>query len=1009
MLELRGALSSLPGFQFGRVGRERHRMSTAGQDLLSLLAGAAWDVLGRCRSAAEATLAGLGPQPGLTGTVLDGRLLQPFPANAIGGGDPAVAALVAAATAVLPNPGAGAVPVALHGYDPGGGQPRGLALAAALPGDITLVAALTGDGPSGIALEVAAAGAGSFGPVTIPLAGDWSVAVTGSVGGGGRLQFAQGAPPRVLDVAAPVSATWSVQRDAGGGPLTIGPAEGPSLVLGAVGASLAAQVDAGGNPSLSGGLILPSAQLSLPTDMLAAVLGSALALPLDVDLGIDPAQGVSFRGGGVKATVPVNLSLPGVDLRAVEVSLTAAGGGLSLGFGVAFTAGLPGLPVAFTADGLGAGFPIAIGQGGGGIGIDPGAIQSLLPTGLGIDLTLPVLAGGGFLATTGPGGYAGVLALDLDVVTVQAFGLLQLPQGGAPLSFAAILSVGFPFPGIELGFGFALTAVGGIVAVNRRLDFDALHAAVVDGSAAELFFPTNPAGNAPALIAALGSVFPAADGHVVIGPMLQIGWGGRIVALSAAVVIDLPDPAQFAIVGRLVVALPDPAVPLVLIQATLGGGFQTSPTPTTLLFATLDGSNIAGMPLSGDLMFLVRGGADATFVLSAGGFHPRYALPAGVPPLNRIQLDITPPGFPGLRSEAYFALTSNSVQFGAHLELCDEIAGCGVDGWFHFDALFRWEPSFAFAIDASAGVAVQVLGETLMGISFDLTIEGPAPWHIYGTGSIDLFLFSASLDFDVRWGEPPPALPPAPDLFAALAAALADPAAWVGVPPADARAMVTLSTQVTSALQGGSVVHPLGSVVARQRAVPFRLQITRFQNAPVSPQTWTIVSGALSSGGAAQLGDPTFDSFPPGQFVDLSEEEELSRPAFDAMVSGGALSPTASLAGDLRPVNTGFETHLIPDIALGVLDLFVLQAAEALLTVDDIHAAAELWVAPNAQPITVLASPPLAVATTATLAAQPLSAPPAGFTATLQAAQAQFGAVGPASSVQVVEAWELAA
>jgi hypothetical protein len=55
------------------------------------------------------------------------------------------------------------------GAPPSGGQPRGLALAAALPGDITLVAALTGDGPSGIALEVVAAGAGSFGPVTIPL------------------------------------------------------------------------------------------------------------------------------------------------------------------------------------------------------------------------------------------------------------------------------------------------------------------------------------------------------------------------------------------------------------------------------------------------------------------------------------------------------------------------------------------------------------------------------------------------------------------------------------------------------------------------------------------------------------------------------------------------------------------------------------------------------------------------------------------------------------------------
>jgi len=35
----------------------------------------------------------------------------------------------------------------------------------------------------------------------------------------------------------------------------------------------------------------------------------------------------------------------------------------------------------------------------------------------------------------------------------------------------------------------------------------------------------------------------------------------------------------------------------------------------------------------------VRGGDDAEFVLSAGGFHPRYLRPAGVPALQRLQLD----------------------------------------------------------------------------------------------------------------------------------------------------------------------------------------------------------------------------------------------------------------------------------------------------------------------------------------------------------------------------------
>ena len=172
-------------------------------------------------------------------------------------------------------------------------------------------------------------------------------------------------------------------------------------------------------------------------------------------------------------------------------------------------------------------------------------------------------------------------------------------------------------------------------------------------------------------------------------------------------------------------------MPLVFIRATFTfGAFQLSPTPAFSMVASLDGSYIEGMPLNGDMFFLLRGGDDADFVFSAGGFNPRYTPPQEVPAnLQRLQLAVTPPGVPGIRAEAYLAITTNSVQFGARLELSDEIAGCGVDGWFSFDALFKWDPVFSFSIDASAGVAVQVIGQTLMGVQFDLVLEGPAPWH----------------------------------------------------------------------------------------------------------------------------------------------------------------------------------------------------------------------------------------------------------------------------------------
>ena len=984
-------------------------MSTAGQQLFDDIAAGLWSVLDRYCSQAAATLAVLGPEPGFGGTVLDGRLLQAVRPDDIVPADPGVAALIHGLHNVLPN--AAGASVTLHGFDPGGGQPHGFAVVLITPAPaVTFVAALTGAGPANLAFELAIVGAGAFGPATLPLLNGWTIVLSGDAGGGGRLQFPRGGPPQVLDGLAPISFTLTLRHAASGGAIVLGPNDGPHVTLATVSIGGQTGTDSSGNAMVSYSISLPDAQLSLASDVLSLLLGDRFSMPIDLELAADPEQGFTLKGGGVRASVPANVNLPGIDISAVEIAVSSAGDGLEFAFGVALTGGIPGVPLTLTVDGLGAAFPISTGTGD--LGLDPAAVHPTMPTGLGLDLNLPVLSGGGFLETTGPGGYGGVLDLDLIDITIEAFGLLQLPVDGKPFSFVAIISVEFPLPGIELGFGFSLNGVGGIVAVNRRLDVEALQAAVIDGSAKRLLFPVDPAAHGPAIVATLGKVFPAADGHVVVGPMLEVDWGGRLISIIVALVIDLPEPVQFVIIGRITVALPDPDVPLVLLQATFVGAFELSPTPSISMLASLNGSNIAGMPLNGDTFFLLRGGDDPEFVLSAGGFHPRYNPPQGVPAhMQRLQLDITPPGFPGLRSEAYFAVTSNSVQFGAKLELCDEIAGCGVDGWFNFDALFKWDPVFSFSIHCSGGVAVQVLGETLMGINFDLVLEGPAKWHAHGSGSISLFLFSASLDFDVSWGSAPPALGPAPDLGPVLAAALASPKAWVGAPPADEQPMISLSAGARKLVSGGQSVHPLGRVTVRERAVPFDIQISRFQQKPIPPQTWSIVSAELAPAIPAELGDRTKDRFPPGEFLDLSEDEKLARPSFEQMDSGVTMTPADVVHSDLRQVDTDFEVHLVPDIKLGILPglAFISLTAEAFLAIGDVHAVPSLWHPANLQKVTVLSEQPVTVAATDTMTEQPVFATPRGFTATLQAAQAKFGTVGQAAAQQIVESWEVAA
>ncbi len=965
-------------------------------------------MLTRMRSDAASALASLGVEPGFDGPPLSGRLLTALQPNAITSADPAVSVFINALQSILPDINTPNVAVTLHGFDPGGGQARSLAIVVTTPAPVvTVVAALTSAGAQGIAFEIAAVGAGTFGPATLNLLNSWILSISGDVGGGARLQLPRGGPAQVLDAGGPVHAKWSVQRS--GTTTTFGPDGGPNLKMPSVQLSAETALDGGGAPTINYALTLPSASLALAPAFLSILVGNSLTLPVNVDVAADPENGLSFRSGGVKATIPVNLDLPGIDIKSVTIAVEAQGSGLDFIFAVSFTGGFEGLPVSCTVDGLGVKFPVAVGSGG--LGIDPGGVQPAMPTGIGVDLTLPVLSGGGFLEITGPGGFGGVLELDLIEISIDAFGLLQLPVNGQPLSFVAIISVTFPTPGIELGFGFSLNAVGGVVAINRRIDAPSLEAAVVDGSVNQLLFPVNPAAHGPAIVATLGKVFPAADGHLVIGPMLQIAWGGRFLTLSVAIIIDMPSPFQLVIIGRVQMVLPDPSAPLVLLQATVVGVFEFSPSFSVMVVASLEGSYVVGIALHGDMLFLLRTGDDAAFVLSVGGFHPRYTPPPGIPSLHRIQVDIMPPGFPGLRSETYFALTSNTVQFGAHLQLCDEIAGCGVDGWFDFDALFQWDPVFCFSVHCSAGVAVQVFGETLAGISFDLTVEGPAPWHIHGTGSISLFLFSASLDFDVKWGPGPPALPPPPDLGPVLAAALANPAAWVGSKPQGDDAMITLSRGVQDATEGHKAVHPLGGIVVRQRAVPLDIEISRYQNKPISPQTWSIAAVELSPTDPATLDNLTQDKFPAGEFLNLTDDQKLSRPAFEKFTSGADMTPQGVISDNLRAVDTDYEVVLIPNIILinTINLLFDLFAAEVFLSIDDAHALPSLWQSTLPQSVSVQSVQPLAVASTSTMTAAPGISAMGGYTATLQAATAQFGAVGPASSVQVVERWEVTA
>jgi hypothetical protein len=743
-----------------------------------------------------------------------------------------------------------------------------------------------------------------------------ATALSGSIGGGFELSVRPSAKgifdawfgrhgPRALTNGDGAVGTLGIDLKRGArGPLVVGDEPGPRVRAERLALTSKLAFSTGAPPSFEFGIDLEDVAFELLPDWLRAFAGNTFCPQVQkLALKVDPVGGLRFGEGGLRIVLPVTTDLQGVRVDGVGVELTGSDAGLRFGVDLTLELAQAGMPLSIRVEGLGANFPLSLDDkvpvGFSGIGFQE-------PRGVSGALTLPMASGGGALVKNADDSFGGCFQLNLSFVTVQAIALLR-SKSAESISFAALMSVSFPYPGIQLGFGFSLLGVGGIVGINHRLDPRALEEIVLDGSVNQLLFPVQPERDPLQAIRTMERIFPRDPGHFVVGPMVQLAWGGRMVTLAVAVIFDLPDRPTFTLLGRLTLALPDPAAPIVFLQATFRGNFDPT-VPATSLLATLCGSRIAGLPLNGDLLMLARGGADATLILSAGGFHPAYVRPPGVPQLRRIGMDFSPLPLLRMRAEAYFTFTATSVQFGAGLQLSASIAKCGVEGFFNIDALCETRPEFSLLATCNGSVAVEVFGKTLLAVGMSLTVTGPTPWRVRGTGSVSLFIADISLNFDESWGARSEAQLTAPDVEGELRHAFEEVSAWVAeLPEAERRVGILKDARGVEA----NLVHPSTLLKARQRVLPFDLPLVRYQGIPIPAQLWHIAGGGLRDAPEAQLGEFVTDLFAGAQYFDLSDQEQLAGRAFERMPCGVELRLDELELGSAQKVEEEYDTSLI--------------------------------------------------------------------------------------------------
>jgi hypothetical protein len=472
--------------------------------------------------------------------------------------------------------------------------------------------------------------------------------------GGSRLELKQ----VVFDAGAHVA--WGGGKGSGA----------PSLSTSLRGLKLV--IDAGGGDGFLA-KILPDTKFEAEFDLVMSVAGD---------------RGVYFGGSSaLEVRLPTHIPIGPISIEGITLGVAIKDATLPLSLGADIKANFG--PFVAVVQNMGVTVTAAFPPNGGNLGPLQLDLGFKPPNGVGLSIDAGVIKGGGFLSLDfDKGEYFGALELSFqNVIDLKAIGIINTKLPDGKQGFALLVLVTAEFVPIQLGFGFTLVGVGGLLGVNRTLDTPALMAGVRTGALESVLFPQDIVANINRIISDLKTIFPIAEGHVLIAPMGKIGWGTpTIMSVEIGVILDIPDP-EFTIIGVLRVSLPAEDAPLLKLQVNFAGGIDFN--KSLLWFnASLFDSRLLIYTLAGDMALRIGWGATPMFVLSVGGFHPAFhELPDDLRDMKRMSISLLSGSNPRLTVENYFAVTSNTVQSGARVELYAEACGFNVYGFLGYDLL----------------------------------------------------------------------------------------------------------------------------------------------------------------------------------------------------------------------------------------------------------------------------------------------------------------------------------
>jgi hypothetical protein len=646
-------------------------------------------------------------------------------------------------------------------------------------------------------------------------------------------------------------------------------------------------------------------------NFIAEVLGGA-DMTLNSDLGFvwSSETGFHFDGGaGFEVMIPLNV--PAGPVRVELLRLALAGGTDGAQVEAAISGAIDLNVLAVVVDDIGIRAQV--------IPLSPGDTSGLLgpldlkfefkpPHGLGLVIDgAGIVTGGGYLEhDADKAQYAGVAEIGFLNLGLSAIGVLttRMPDGSD--GWSLFLSVFSEFPPIQVGFGFTLNGVGGLIGLNRTLDDDALRERLVQGALDSIMFPEDPVLNAPLIINDIEAIFPPALNQFIFGAMLKLGWGTpALVTADLGVMVELPDPIRIALLGQLEAILPTAEVRILELHMDVFGLADLTAQTLALDAVIRDSHIVELLTLSGDMALRADLLDQPTLLLSIGGFSPRFKAPAAYPTLRLMRASVPVSPLVSVDLSCYVALTSNTFQMGGRVDVWAKFAGFSAEGYVEMDALIQFVP-FGFQFHTGFGVTVRAGAITLMGVEVSADLSGPSPWEVFGTATFEILKLKKDIKLEISVGQEKKNIAETYDVSTLLAAALSDPESWSAPEEGELATGVRLRDRDAAEEQA---VFPAGRVQVTQRLVPLNTAIEAFGGGQIiGVNQFSIDQIVIGDEARPATTDEYLEEwFAPAQFFELKDNEKIVAPSFELMV-GGIRFGTAEIAtGNATELEVTYE------------------------------------------------------------------------------------------------------